>query len=58
MLKIRQDIAPTPPKPFSDESVDLLFMRLRKQFGLSQPDIDPAKWSEFARKSGAKPVEF
>jgi hypothetical protein len=57
MLKIRKDVPPPPPKPFSDEAVDLLFFRLREKFGI-QPSIDPAKWVDMSKKAGAVPVEF
>lgn len=57
MLRIIKDIPPPPPKPFSDEAVDLLFVRLRKKFVI-QPDIIPAKWADLSRRAGAVPVEF
>lgn len=57
MLKIRKDIQPPPPKPFSSEAVDLLFAKLRREFGI-QPDIDPRSYAEYAKKCGAVPVEF
>ena len=57
MLKVRKDVPPPPPKPFSDEAVDLLFTRLREKFGI-QPDIVPADWAEMSKKAGAVPVEF
>ena len=57
MLRVIKDIPPPPPKPFSDEAVDLLFARLRVMLGL-QPDIVPAEWSKMSEQAGAVPVEF
>ena len=57
MLRIIKDLPAPPPKPFSAEAVDLLFSRLRREFGL-QPDIVPAVWVKMSKLAGAVPVEF
>ncbi|MCK6488801.1 MAG: hypothetical protein L6R48_10815 [Planctomycetes bacterium] len=66
MLRVRRDLPPAAPTPFSDAAADRLFDRLRKEMSLPsrdssaprQPDIVPQAWGEYAKRAGAVAVDF
>jgi len=66
MLRVRRDLPPAAPMPFSDAAADRLFDRLRKEMFLpsressapSQPDVEPQAWVEYSKRADAVAVDF
>lgn len=66
MLHVRDHVSGPIPEPLSTDAVNAFFVRLREQMSLpvkqapvaSQPDVEPGRWAEYAKRAGAVAVDF